>query len=781
MAIPRLIHQTWRHPDIPLAWQGFVASWRRHHPQWTWRLWTDADNRAFVAAHDPWFLGIYDAYPEPIMRADAVRYFLMARLGGLYVDMDFECLRPLDPLLAERRAVVGLEPAAHAARLQARARGLDHVVGNALLASEPGHPLWEHVIRELVASHREPGVLDATGPFMLTRALARFAGRDAVTVLPASAVYPLAADDAAATRVDDDAYAVHHWSGSWVTRAGVAPADDASRVALRVVERLHPVSEGTLDVAAARALWGDTPPLVSCLMVTARRVELALRAVECFRRQTYPTRELVVVDDDPDPTLGTALARLRDPSIRHLRLAPGEASLGALRNHAVQQARGALIAQWDDDDLSDPARLEIQVSALLAARADACLLSRERLWWPARHCIAISGPRAWEGSMLARRDALAPYPDRDRGEDTPVVARLARHHRLAVLDAPWLYTYVFHGRNTFDTAHFEALVESAEWVADGPSHAQTLIAMADRLPIDLAAHLDAAARADAAATRPAAAAPAGLVTAPLLPPGDLSQRHPKVLILTPVKDASAFVERFVANVLALDHDPRRLSVGVLGSDCADDTRTRLDAALPRLRRALSRVTLAWRDFGLRLPGPRHEAGTQRARRAVLARARNALLASALSDEDWVLWLDVDVTELPPDLIARLLAAGRDVVAPSCVTHPGGPSYDLNTFVVDPAGPALDPERHLIDGLWQPPRGYGRIYLDALRDHDLVRVDAVGGTALLVRADLHREGLVFPAYPVDGHIETEGLARVASALGIDCWGMPRVEIVHPPHD
>jgi peptide chain release factor subunit 1 len=78
--------------------------------------------------------------------------------------------------------------------------------------------------------------------------------------------------------------------------------------------------------------------------------------------------------------------------------------------------------------------------------------------------------------------------------------------------------------------------------------------------------------------------------------------------------------------------------------------------------------------------------------------------------------------------------------------------------------------------------------------DLVRLDTVGGTVLLVRGDIHREGLIFPCFPygaanpaarcpsplaVDGEIETEGLGIMARDMGYQCWGMPNLEVLHAP--
>jgi hypothetical protein len=49
--------------------------------------------------------------------------------------------------------------------------------------------------------------------------------------------------------------------------------------------------------------------------------------------------------------------------------------------------------------------------------------------------------------------------------------------------------------------------------------------------------------------------------------------------------------------------------------------------------------------------------------------------------------------------------------------------------------------------------------------------------LLVRADLHRDGLVFPSYSHRLYIETEGLAMMAADMGHRCWALPQVRIVH----
>lgn len=48
---------------------------------------------------------------------------------------------------------------------------------------------------------------------------------------------------------------------------------------------------------------------------------------------------------------------------------------------------------------------------------------------------------------------------------------------------------------------------------------------------------------------------------------------------------------------------------------------------------------------------------------------------------------------------------------------------------------------------------------------------MGGTALLVKADVHRDGAMFPPFPFYHLIETEGFAKMASRLGWRSYGLP----------
>lgn len=246
-----------------------------------------------------------------------------------------------------------------------------------------------------------------------------------------------------------------------------------------------------------------------------------------------------------------------------------------------------------------------------------------------------------------------------------------------------------------------------------------------------------------------------------------------VVILTPIKDCASHLPAYVERIEALRYPAEALSIGLLESDSTDATWPLAQSLVERLERRCHRVSLVKRDFGFNMPAqvPRWMPAYQQARRTTLARARNHLLFAALRDETWVLWLDVDVIRFQPDLIQQLLATGREIIQPHCVTRPGGPTFDRNGWT-----------------------HHGTRWLENYRGQSLVRLDAVGGTVLLVKADHHRDGLIFPAFrygvsnesvrPIHscwerGEIETEGLGIMASDMGIQCWGMPDLEVIHAP--
>ncbi|MGH7861475.1 MAG: glycosyltransferase family 2 protein, partial [Candidatus Dormibacteraceae bacterium] len=192
------------------------------------------------------------------------------------------------------------------------------------------------------------------------------------------------------------------------------------------------------------------PPLVSCIMPTYNRRPFVARAIDYFLRQDYPAKELIVVDDGNDP-VGDLMPA--DNRIRYVRLRD-RATVGAKRNLACEQARGVVVAHWDDDDWHAPRRLGYQVEALLRDGADLCGLNRFLFYDPSRGCAWLYAYPTHQqlclaGSTLCYRRALWErhrFPNVDVGEDVRFVQG-GQSHRCTVLPDPTFHVGIIHRQN----------------------------------------------------------------------------------------------------------------------------------------------------------------------------------------------------------------------------------------------------------------------------------------------------------------------------------------------
>ncbi|KAJ3300157.1 hypothetical protein HK104_003767 [Borealophlyctis nickersoniae] len=189
--VDHIIHQSWKTDQVPAMFQEWAATWPRFHPNWKYILWTDASNRELVKTHYPWFLSYYDRLPSNIARADTSRYFYMHKFGGIYADLDAECVRNFESLVTPERGTAFL--AAMSDDYEH-----DHNIPNAWLASGKEHPFWLHMIYQIMyeLEHGEKSAEWITGPAALKRAWKNYNDRvpaderEEVTILEPGYIYP---------------------------------------------------------------------------------------------------------------------------------------------------------------------------------------------------------------------------------------------------------------------------------------------------------------------------------------------------------------------------------------------------------------------------------------------------------------------------------------------------------------------------------------------------------------------------------------------------------------
>jgi inositol phosphorylceramide mannosyltransferase catalytic subunit len=194
MPIPPIFHQIWVGPDpLPEEFARYQQTWLRQNPNWELRFWTD-DNLPEGATRAE----VYDQSRTPWERADILRLEVLLRFGGVHVDADFECLRPIGPLLEDTEFFIGY-------RKPGRVNG-------ALFGAVAGHPILVEALEAIRPRDDRTYDKDATGPKFLD---VQLGDRPGVTYFPPEVFYPRTPDEL------EQAYAVHHKARGWKDEEGL--------------------------------------------------------------------------------------------------------------------------------------------------------------------------------------------------------------------------------------------------------------------------------------------------------------------------------------------------------------------------------------------------------------------------------------------------------------------------------------------------------------------------------------------------------------------------------
>ena len=273
-----------------------------------------------------------------------------------------------------------------------------------------------------------------------------------------------------------------------------------------------------------------------------------------------------------------------------------------------------------------------------------------------------------------------------------------------------------------------------------------------------------------------------------------------VLILTPL---ARFYQGYWDNLLKLSYPHELITLafmipknreGNAATAQLQEQITRTQKSGPEKNRFAS-IIIERQDFDPPLASQteaeRHKMENQKARRAAMSRARNSLLFTTLGPStSWVLWLDSDIIESPPTLIQDLAAHDKAIIVPNCFQRyidpktkkPAERPYDFNSWqdsdTARQLGEQMGPDEILLEG-YADMATYRTLmaYMvdeggDPMQE---VTLDGVGGTALLVKAEVHRDGAMFPPFPFYHLIETEGFAKMAKRLGWSATGLPNYKV------
>jgi hypothetical protein len=223
--IPRIFHRIWLgEQPMPNEFQRYGKTWTDRHPAWEMKTWTDANRIELLNE------ALFNAEPTWAGQSDLLRFEILLRFGGVYIDTDFECLQNIEPLIQDALCFAGWES--------------EEYIATGIFGATANHPFIERVVAELPRRHR-PGrknVSANSGPLFLHNLLQDSELRSALVAIQRQAFYPKKDDE----REIATAYAIHHGAGSWVQPGAF---DEDSKAI-----------DGELDKT-----WGSHVPLLATL------------------------------------------------------------------------------------------------------------------------------------------------------------------------------------------------------------------------------------------------------------------------------------------------------------------------------------------------------------------------------------------------------------------------------------------------------------------------------------------------------------------------------------
>ncbi|MGE0009531.1 MAG: glycosyltransferase family 32 protein [Candidatus Babeliales bacterium] len=212
--IPKKIHQIWVGPNTPpVHFKTWQESLLKLHPDWEYKLWTDEDVKHLTMINQRH----YDAETNYGAKADILRLELLNQFGGVYVDIDFKCIKPFDPLHHLCDFYIGFFQAIF---MRGRAR-----INNGIFAATQGHPLIKILIEEIGKNRDQypdltswSGILARNGPDFVTRIIHTYLPQlEGINIIfPSNYFYPWSgAPKNLQLHVQPETIAIHYFASSW--------------------------------------------------------------------------------------------------------------------------------------------------------------------------------------------------------------------------------------------------------------------------------------------------------------------------------------------------------------------------------------------------------------------------------------------------------------------------------------------------------------------------------------------------------------------------------------
>lgn len=196
-SIPKIIHYVWVGPnELPQSAKQCIQSWKKYLSDYELKLWNEKNS----PMDHPFVKRMYDEKKWAFV-SDYIRFWVLFREGGVYLDTDTEVLKSLNPLL-EEKAFFGRTSS-------------DGFVSCGIIGARAGHPFIKEILHAYDAMGEDGS--HATSPQTVTKTYDAYVGGEEVTVFEPSYFYPCSVGEVCTKEKLAGAFTTHHWAETWVS------------------------------------------------------------------------------------------------------------------------------------------------------------------------------------------------------------------------------------------------------------------------------------------------------------------------------------------------------------------------------------------------------------------------------------------------------------------------------------------------------------------------------------------------------------------------------------
>lgn len=197
MQIPKVIHQIWLWWKMPAKFKSFTETWKNHNSDWEYILWNE-DN---IYSLRDLKKSDYKKLSNFSEKSDYLRFCIINEHGWVYVDTDFECLKPLQDLIENTTFFIGMT---------------EKYLNTWLFWSVANHPILNDLLAKTpkrILTHQDENSFYKLWPAFVDEIVN--SSKSDKLIVPREVFYPFTRFDIINKNNVPNSYAIHHYAMSW--------------------------------------------------------------------------------------------------------------------------------------------------------------------------------------------------------------------------------------------------------------------------------------------------------------------------------------------------------------------------------------------------------------------------------------------------------------------------------------------------------------------------------------------------------------------------------------